>query len=214
MPITGIFTKSHPHIQAIYFDALISESSELSSAASTYPLEDRRVVPDNVAVNPLTVTLKIASSDNWFRSLAAQQGTDLAAPFALGASVTTGAVASLLSGGAAALAGLAAGAGIALAQGDTTSRSQTLLENLRALQQERILIDVVGVKGNYKNCVIIQTAQEVNAANEGAPEITVKLQQFILQESESVRSNEKLPAQDSAATQGQVFVSLGEVMAQ
>lgn len=40
MSLIGIFTKMRPQIGELYFDALLEESSELTTEVSEYPLED------------------------------------------------------------------------------------------------------------------------------------------------------------------------------
>lgn len=214
MAITGIFTKGRPQIGAFYFDAWLEESSELQTRVSEYPLEDTSTAHDNAVTQPLKLTMTVAVSDNWFKSLMGQQSGDTSTLAEIGAGVTVGAAASLLSGGAAALAGIAASIGTSLYSAGN-SRSQTLLDEIRELQRAHTLLDVVSSKGGeYKNCIITSTRQQTNRENEGGLELVVELMQLNILDTTNSKTNANLPAKDTSATQGQMTQSFGEVIPQ
>lgn len=74
MSLIEIFTKMCPQIGELYFDALLEESSELTTEVSEYPLEDGRSANDNAVYRPLIITMTVAVSDNWNKSLIAKAG--------------------------------------------------------------------------------------------------------------------------------------------
>ncbi|HAT1590643.1 phage baseplate protein [Klebsiella oxytoca] len=220
MPITGLFTRNRPKIGNLYFDALLKEGSELRTDVSEYPLETAETSQDNAVTRALTLTLEVGVSDNWYRSMIAQEESGTAELVSLGGSLTTGVAASLLSGRAAALAGVAASIGISLYEGGSgdgaqTSRSQSLLDQLRQLQRSHIPFDVVASRGaSYKNCLITNTRTETDKSTEGGLIIVVELLQLTITYDDAQKTNDNLPYKDSAATQGQVERSLGEVIVQ
>ncbi|EMB4322235.1 hypothetical protein RJ492_001207 [Pluralibacter gergoviae] len=213
MAITGIFTKTRPQIGGLYFDAWIEESTELNTTVSAYTLENATAAHDNAVTQPLKLTMTVAVSDNWFKALLGQQSGMNSMLAEIGAGITVGAAASILSGGAAGLAGIAASIGTSIYAG--ASRSQSLLDEIRELQRNHTLFNVVSSKGGeYKNCIITATRQQSKRENEGGLELVVEMMQLNILNTNNSRTNNNLPAGDTAATQGQTTESFGEVVAQ
>lgn len=214
MSIVGVFTKSRPEIGGIFFDAILEETSELRTDVSDYPLENGQTANDNAVTRPMTVTMTVAISDNPVKALMDQAG-DLSGLAGIGAGVTTGAVSSLLGGGAAALAGIAASAGLAFAVSGR-QRSEEALVNLRRLQRYNSILTIVGVSSSYDDMIITNTRVQKSKENEGGQEIVVELRALLIKNRNDSPAtiNSRLPAGDTAATQGQANVHLGEVTPQ
>ncbi|QJT80441.1 phage baseplate protein [Kosakonia sp. MUSA4] len=214
MSIVGVFTKSRPEIGGIFFDAILEETSELRTDVSEYPLENGQTANDNAVTRPMTVTMTVAISDNPVKALMDQAG-DLSGLAGIGAGVATGAVSSLLGGGAAALAGIAASAGLAFAVSGR-QRSEEALVNLRRLQRYNSILTIVGVSSSYDDMIITNTRVQKSKENEGGQEIVVELRALLIKNRNDSPAtiNSRLPAGDTAATQGQANVHLGEVTPQ
>ncbi|MFE8049321.1 phage baseplate protein [Brenneria goodwinii] len=214
MSIVGVFDKSRPEIGGIFFDAILEESSELRTDVSEYPLETGETANDNAVTRPMTVTMTVAISDNPVKALTAEAG-QFSGIAGVGAGVAVGAASSLLSGGAAALTGLAASAGLSFAASGT-KRSESALLELRKLQVEKSILTVVGINSSYDNMIITNTRVQKSKENEGGQEIVVEMRDLLIKDSNSsaTTTNSNLPAGDTAATQGQANVHLGEVTPQ
>ncbi|MEI7210799.1 phage baseplate protein [Pectobacterium carotovorum] len=214
MSIVGVFDKSRPEIGGIFFDAILEESSELRTDVSEYPLETGQTANDNAVTRPMTVTMTVAISDNPVKALMAEAG-QFSGIAGIGAGVAVGAVGSILGGGAAALAGLAASAGLAFAASGS-KRSESALLEIRKLQVEKSILTVVGVNSSYDDMIITNTRVQKNKQNEGGQEIVVEMRALLIKNrnDSAATTNRNLPAGDSAATQGQVNVNLGEVTPQ
>lgn len=214
MAFTGLFTRNRPKIGNLYFDALLKETSELRTDVSEYPLETGETAHDNAVTRPLSITMEIGVSDNWFRGLIAQQ-EELAQPLVdIGGGLTTGVAASLMSGRTAALSGIAASVGLAFYQSSQgTTRSQSLLDQLRTIQRNHETFDLVASKGaSYKNCIITNTRTESDKDSEGGLIILVDMLQLTIIHDTVEETNANLPYGDTAATQAQREVSGGEVV--
>ncbi|ANI83287.1 phage baseplate protein [Kosakonia oryzae] len=214
MSIVGVFTKSLPEIGGIFFDAILEETSEQRTNVSEYPLENGQTANDNAVTRPMTVTMTVAISDNPVKALMDQAG-DLSGLAGIGAGVATGAVSSLLGGGAAALAGIAASAGLAFAVSGR-QRSEEALVNLRRLQRYNSILTIVGVNSSYDDMIITNTRVQKSKENEGGQEIVVEMRALLIKNRNDSPAtiNSRLPAGDTAATQGQANVHLGEVTPQ
>lgn len=217
MAITGLFSRNRPKIGDLYFDALLEESSELRTDVSEFPLEDASTAQDNAVTRSLALTMTIAVSDNWYRVLMSKQSDTWAGAIGMGASLTTGMVASMLPGGVAALAGIGASVATSIYSGEfgsksKASHSQELLAQLRAMQRNHQVFELVASRGaSYKNCIITNTRTQTNKQNEGGLEIVVDLLQLTIIYDTAKETNNNLPYGDTAATQGQREVSVGEV---
>lgn len=214
MAITGLFTKNRPQIGNLYFDALLKESTELRTDVSDFPLETAETAQDNAVTRALDITMEIGVSDNWYRGLIAQQ-EELAQPLVdIGGGLTAGVAASLMSGRTAALSGIAASVGLAVYQNSQgTTRSQSLLEQLRAIQRNHETFDLIASKGaSYKNCLITNTRTEIDNETEGGLIIVVDMQQLTIIHDTVEETNANLPWGDSVTTQGQAEFAGGEVV--
>ncbi|PWC10648.1 hypothetical protein B4923_16130 [Brenneria roseae subsp. americana] len=214
MSIVGVFDKSHPEIGGIFFDAILEESSELRTDVSEYPLETGKTANDNAVTRPMTVTMTVAISDNPVKALMDEAG-QYSGVAGIGAGVAVGAASSLLSGGSAVLAGLAASAGLSFVASGT-KRSESALLELRKLQVEKSILTVIGINSSYDNMIITNTRVQKSKENEGGQEIVVEMRSLLIKDSNSGATtiNSNLPAGDTAATQGQANVHLGEVTPQ
>lgn len=214
MSIVGVFTKSRPEIGGIFFDAILEEASELRTDVSEYPLENGQTANDNAVTRPMTVTMTVAISDNPIKALMAQAG-DLSSLAGIGTGVAIGAVGSLLGSGAAAIAGIAASAGLAFAASGR-QRSEEALVNLRRLQRYNSILTIVGVSSSYDDMIITNTRVQKSKENEGGQEIVVEMRALLIKNRNDSPAtiNSRLPAGDTAATQGQANVHLGEVTPQ
>ncbi|EKS6733253.1 phage baseplate protein [Enterobacter ludwigii] len=216
MAITGLFTRNRPQIGNLYFDALLKESTELRTDVSEFPLETAETAQDNAVTRALEITMEIGVSDNWYRGLIAQQ-EELAQPLVdIGGGLTAGVAASLMSGRTAALSGIAASVGLAVYQNSHgTTRSQNLLEQLRAIQRNHETFDLVASKGaSYKNCIITSTRTEIDKETEGGLIIVVDMLQLTIIHDTVEETNANLPWGDSVTTQGQREFAGGEVITQ
>ncbi|MFC0227399.1 phage baseplate protein [Serratia aquatilis] len=217
MAITGLFTRNRPKIGNLYFDATLRETSELHTDVSEFPLETAETAHDNAVTRPLSLTMTIGVSDNWYRELMAQQEDSLAGLLGVGANITTGIAASILGGRGAMLAGIGASIATNFYSGgqSTSSRSQNLLEQLRELQRSHTPFELVSSRGStYKNCLITNTRTENSKETEGGMEIVVDLLQLTIIHDTVAETNANLPYGDTAATQAQKEVSHGEVVVQ
>ncbi|MEY8709488.1 phage baseplate protein [Mangrovibacter phragmitis] len=216
MAITGLFTRNRPQIGNLYFDALIKESTELRTDVSDFPLETAETAQDNAVTRALDITMEIGVSDNWYRGLIAQQ-EELAQPLVdIGGGLTAGMAASLMSGRTAALSGIAASVGLGVYQNSQgTTRSQSLLEQLRIIQRNHETFDLVASKGaSYKNCLITNTRTEIDKETEGGLIIIVEMKQLTIIHDTVEETNANLPWGDSVTTQGQAEFAWGEVIIQ
>ncbi|WJV60993.1 hypothetical protein PCO87_13775 [Pectobacteriaceae bacterium C52] len=215
MSIVGVFNKSRPEIGGIFFDAILEESSELRTDVSEYPLETGEKASDNAVTRPMTIVMTVAISDNPVKALMSNAG-QFSGIAGIGTGVAVGAAGSLLGGGAAALAGLAASAGLSFVASGT-KRSESALLDLRKLQVEKNILTVVGINSSYDNVIITNTRVQKNKQNEGGQEIVVEMRSLLIKnrnDDAATTINSRLPAGDSAATQGQANVHLGEVTPQ
>ncbi|KGA39091.1 phage baseplate protein [Pectobacterium carotovorum] len=215
MSIVGIFNKSRPQIRGIFFDAILEESSELRTDISEYPLETGATANDNAVTRPMTVTMTVAISDNPVKALMAQAG-QLSTLGGIGAGVAAGAVGSLLGGGTAALAGVAASIGLSVTASGN-KRSQEALDGIRWSQRNNEILTIIDSAGaSYDNMIITNTRTQRNKENEGGLELVVEMRQLVLinanRSPEAINAN--LPQNDTATTQGQANVHLGEVTPQ
>lgn len=215
MSIVNLFTKSSPEISGAFFDAILTEQTELRTEVSDYPLEDASTASDNAVTRPLTLIMTVGASDNLIKTATAEAG-EFSGLISTGSSLTVGMAASLLSGGAAALAGLGATVGAAAISAGTKKRSTTLLEAIRKIQKEKKLFDIITSKGEYKNVIITNTRQETNKENENGIELVVEMRQLTIvsRQADASTQNANLTAGDTCATQGQARVDLGEVATQ
>lgn len=216
MSIVNLFVSGRPQIGNIYFDAILTESSELRTDVSEYPLETGITANDNAVTRPLILTMTVGASDNLIKSAIAEAGS-MQGLLSAGASITAGTAASMLSGGVAALAGLGITVGTqAIVSASGTKRSMTILEKIRDLQRENTILTVVGVRGTYKNMIIVNTRQETNKENEGGLELVVEMRQLniIDRQGDASTQNANLPVNDTATTQGQATINLGQVQSQ
>lgn len=214
MAFTGLFTRNRPKIGRLYFDALIKESTELRTDVSDFPLETAETAHDNAITRALQLSMEIGVSDNWFRGLVAQQ-EELAQPLVdIGGGLSAGVAASLLSGRTAALAGVAANTGLSVYQNNKgTTRSQSLLDELRKLQRQHDTFDLVASKGTtYKNCLITNTRTDTDKETEGGLIIYVDMLQLTIIHDTAAETNASLPWGDTVTTQGQAEFSGGEVV--
>lgn len=215
MSIVGIFTQSRPEIEGIYFDAILEESSELPTEVTDFPIEDGSIGNDHAALRPLRLTMTVGISDNPYRALraaASDSGIPGAGALAgIGAGAGVGAVSGALSGPLAAAAGLGASvANAAFAAGQSASRSQSALDNLRDIQRSCRLITVVTAKGKtYENCLITNTRQTTDKQNEQGLELVIEMKQMMIINS-TIQRREILPPEDTSSTQAQREVDLGE----
>lgn len=212
MSIVGIFTRAQPSVGGYLFDAIISESTELSTESTKFPIENGSIGSDHISVNPLSLTLTVGVSDNPFRTVLSQAG-QFSALAGAGAGALTGALVGQL-GDVAALAGLGASIINAdFAAGQFFTRSQGVLDALRELQLRGQIIDVVTTKKTYEGCIISSTRQETNKENEQGLELIIELEQILIINS-FIDKEEILAPNDTAETQGQSQINIGEVSLQ
>lgn len=215
MSIVGIFTQKRPAFDVgddgIVFDATIRESSELTTDVTEFPVETGAIGHDHAVQRPLRITMRVGISDNPARALKAQATNSLAGAAGLGISQGVGSAVGQLTGDAAAAAGLGASvANAAFASGQASTRSQSALEAIREIQKRHRIIDVVGAKTQYKNCIISSTRQETNKENEQGLELVVELTQLLLIDTSP--QADQIPApNDPAATQAQEMQYLGNL---
>lgn len=217
MALVGIFSQLLPDIGGVYFDALLEESSELTTDVTEYPIETGEMGNDHAITQPLRVTMTVGLSDNPVRVLRSRERGGLGALASAGGTTIAGQAISRLSGTGAALAGIA-GQSVLLGQaaGSDGLASRSALDNIRAIQHSHALITVVGARGTYKNMIITSTRTQVTKENEGGLELVVEMKQlptFNMANNDAVIAR-NLPAGDTAATQAQPEVNLGQVALQ
>lgn len=216
MSVVGLFTNSRPAIGGLFFDAVLDESSELTTEVTEFPIEDGSVGNDHAVQRPLMLTMRVGVSDNVFRAARAA-AADVGGPIAGAASSVGGALAGTaggLIGSNAAEVGLALSvANAAFAAGQASTRSQTALEAIRDIQRRAQIITVVGAKATYDRMMIVSTRQETTKENEQSLVLVVELQQIL--EVTSQDAAQPIPApNDPAATQAQPTTDLGLVVPQ
>jgi hypothetical protein len=217
----GLFTKSRPEIDGLFFDAVIEESDELGTDVTEFPIESGDIGHDHAVQRPLSFTMRVGVSDNPFRAAraaAADSGLPLAGNLA-GAGANLGGTAvgaglGQLGGGGAAAAGVAAGAAsAAYGAGQAASRSESVLETIREKQRKNEILEVVGAKTTYDRMMITSTRRETNKENEQALELVVEMQEILAVESPF--DSEPVPApNDPASTQTQPEQDQGLKVAQ
>lgn len=215
MSIVGIFTQKRPAFDVggdgIVFDATIRESSELTTDVTEFPVETGAIGHDHAVQRPLRITMRVGISDNPARALKAQATNSLAGAAGLGISQGVGSAVGQLTGDTAVAAGLGASvANAAFASGQASTRSQSALEAIREIQKRHRIIDVVGAKTQYKNCIISSTRQETNKENEQGLELVVELTQLLLIDT-SPQGSEVPAPNDAAATQAQELRDFGNL---
>ena len=219
MSLVGIFTRSRPNIEGIFFDAVLSESDEMITEVTEFPIENGTVGNDHALQRPMMITMRVGISDNPFRALreAASSGVDsdivanaISSGTGIGASLGAGAIAGAL-GSNAALGGLAAGAiNAAYLAGQDVTRSENALEAVRTIQRQSLIIDIVTSKKEYKGCIITRTFRETTKENEQGLELVVELQQMLFLDSNVEAARVPAP-NDTADTQGRPTDNLGIV---
>lgn len=227
MSLVGIFSKSRPSIHDFVFDALLEESSEQITDVTEYPIETGEAGNDHAVQRPLRLTMTVALSDNPIKALQAKAeaaagggalGTLAGSAVGIGSSVGAGVVAGALGGAGSAISGVVGsiGGGIAGMFSTADVRSEVMLQDIRALQSMGALIDVVGAKGSYKDVMITNTRTQVTKQNEGGLELVVEMRKLIIVDLEHspLTKTENLPQNDTAATQAQPEVNLGEAALQ
>lgn len=208
MSLVGIFTKSRPSIGGRYFDAVLEESSELVTEVTRYPVEDGATGNDHAVLRPLRITMTVGVSDNVFRAIAASAGP-LGGLVSNVGGTAVGALIGKAGKGVAIGTGLLAGnISAAVSAGQPATRSQSALEEIREIQRAGLVIDVVGTKSTYQNCIITNTYQRTTKENEQGLELVVELQQLLIMDSQEAPV---LPYGDSSGTQAQPYNDLGEI---
>lgn len=231
MPIVSIFSKQRPNIGGIYFDALLEESDELQTDVTRYPIESGVEGNDHAVNRNQRFTLLVGISDNPARALAAlaSQGSvfenlsNIGLPEGAlqtiigGASgIAVGRTLSGLSGTAAALAGLGASvANASFAAGQASTRSASVLEQVRALQRSKEIIILSTSKGTYPDCIITRTSRVTNPQNENGLELAIELEQLRIMDSQTTsRGAYGVPAvNDTASTQAFPYRQYGRIQA-
>ena len=209
MSIVGIFTRARPRIGALYFDAVLSESSELLTDVTEFPIETGAIGNDHAVQRPLTLTMRVGVSDNPARALRAEAGdaTGLLAGAAVGGFL------SGVSENIAIASGIAASeVNAAYTAGQDPVRSQSVLDAVRDIQRANRIVSIVTLKRQYENVMITGTRQETNKENEGGLELIVDMKQLLTVPPEE---EDTIPAQDDpASTQAQKEEDLGQVVPQ
>lgn len=215
MSIVGLFTESRPSINVddleLYFDATLEESSELTTEVTEYPIEAGAIGNDHAVQQPLTLTMRVAISDNPFAALRARAGS--VAGNALG--TVAGGALSQLGGTAASVAGVGGGAlNAASTAGRAETRSQAALDTVRdEIQRRNRIVQVVANKKTYDDMIIVSTRQETTKDNEGGLELVIEFQQLLVVA--SVATREPIPARnDAAETQAAPAQDLGALLLQ
>ncbi len=211
MSVIGLFAQSRPSIAGLFFDAVLDESSELITEVTEFPVETGAVGNDHAVQRPLTLIMRVGVSDNPSRALRAL-ASDAGGPIAGNlAGTAIGAGIGQLSTSVAVAAGLSGSlANAAFAAGQARTRSQSALEDMRTLQRENKIIDVVGIKGSYKNMMITATRQGTTKENEQSLELVVEMRQLLTITSPLVQKPIPAP-NDPAFTQAQPEADLGLV---
>lgn len=217
MSIVGIFTQVRPQIGGIYFDATLSEATELITDVTEFPIESGAVGSDHAVQRPLSITMRVGISDNPSRAARAIAGDTLGSLAGNVAGIAVGQAIQQLPASVAALAGEAhsrIGSSIvnnaASAAGSASTRSRSALDAIRRVQRANALINVVSSKQTYKNCMITNTRQETNKENEQGLELVVEMRQLIIIPVGDT-GEAQLPANDDVSTQGQPLQRLGLV---
>lgn len=215
MAITGIFTQKRPAFDiggdGIVFDSTLTESSELVTDVTEFPVETGVIGNDHAVQRPLRITMRVGISDNPARAIRAEASDSLSGVTGAGIGQGVGSAVGQLSGGAAAAAGLGASiANAAYAAGQANTRSQSALDAIRDLQKRNRIIDVVGAKRIYENCMITSTRQETNKENEQGLELVVELTQLVLVDT-SPQSPPTPAPNDPAETQAQAIRDFGRL---
>lgn len=180
MSIVGIFTNARPKIGGLYFDATLEESTELQTDVTEFPIENGSIGNDHAVNRPLRLSMRVGISDNAFRAARAAIPEGFGTLGGIAGTQAIGGALSAVPASVAAAAGLGASvANAAYLAGQATTRSQSALESIREVQGAKALIDVVGLKREYKNCLITNTRQETNKENEQALELVVEMTQLI-----------------------------------
>lgn len=221
MSFVGLFTKSRPEIAGLFFDAIIEENDELTTDVTEFPIETGDVGHDHAVQRPLKLTMRVGVSDNPFRAAraaAADSGLPLAGNLSgLGANLggtAIGAGLGQLGGTSAGVAGVAAGAANAgFAAGQDTTRSQSVLEEIRGIQRRNEIIEVVGAKTSYDRIMITGTRRETNKENEQSLELVVEMQE-IMAVASPFESDPTPAPNDEASTQGQPEQDQGQKVPQ
>lgn len=209
MSIFGVFSQSRPSIGGEYFDAVLSESTELITDVTEFPIESGAIGSDHAVQRPLLITMRVGISDNPSRAARAEAG-DLLGPLAGNlAGAAIGGVVGQLGGDLAVAAGLGVtAANAARNAGQARTRSQSSLDTIRDIQRRNELINVVGTKREYPNCLITNTRQETNKENEQALELVVEMRQLIIVPIEG-ETDEIIAPNDPASTQAAPLQNLG-----
>jgi len=209
MSIVGIFTQQRPRFYdpdsdtGLYFDATLEESTELQTDVTQFPIENGTVGHDHAVQRPLSLIMRVGISDNAARAARAE-ASDLGGE-ALGnvGSAIVGAGLGQVTSGL-----VTGNVSAAYQAAQATTRSQSALESIREIQRRNLLINVVGPKTEYENCLIVNTRQETTKENEQALELVVELRQLITVG--PPRGGNEVPT-DSASTQAQPLNDLGRV---
>lgn len=219
MAITGVFTQRRPVIAGLVFDATITESTEMVTDVTEFPIETGAVGNDHAVQRPLRITMRVGISDNPARAIRALATDPIPG---VGGEIVAGATGVVigqgvgtavggLGGDAASAAGVNATlANAAYSAGQPTTRSQSALDAIRDIQKRNRIIDVVGAKTQYENCMITSTRQETNKENEQGLELVVEMQQLILVDT-SPRTPATPAQNDPAGTQAQAPRDLGRL---
>lgn len=217
MSLVGIFSKSRPSIDGLFFDALLEESSEQITDVTEYPLESGAIGNDHAVTRPLRLTMTVALSDNPVKAALASASipdslSGIAGPLV---GIVGGAAIGALGGAAAAGAGIAGSVLSRYAPGLVGSgelRSSGVLKTIREIQSSNSFITVVGAKEAYDNMMITNTRVQITKQNEGGLELVVEMRRLLVVDDELnqaiVAAN--LPPGDTASTQAQPEVNIGE----
>jgi len=221
MSLVGIFSKSRPSINGLFFDALLEESSEMITDVTEYPLESGAIGNDHAVTRPLRLTMTVALSDNPIKAMLASESipdgwAGVASKAGPLVGIAAGAAIGALGGAAAAGAGLAGSVLSRYAPGLVGSgelRSSGVLKTIREIQSANSFITVVGAKEAYDNVMITNTRVQITKQNEGGLELVVEMRRLLVMDNEAnqaiVAAN--LPPGDTASTQAQPGVNIGEV---
>ena len=209
MSIVGVFTRQRPQIGDFYFDATLSENTQLSTEVTQFPVEAGFVGNDHAVQQPLRITMRLGMTDNLFRAARYALPTRLGAAAGNLGGAAVGAGLAQLGG----LGSTAAGVGIEAASaayqaGQATTRTQAALDTVRAIQRANVPVTLVTLKKEYQNCLITDTRQETNKENENGLELVVEFVEMVTVERPSGGTEEAAPG-DTAATQGAETESLG-----
>ena len=212
MSVVGVFVSRRPAIGGLFFDAVLEESSELTTEVTEFPIEDGSVGNDHAVQRPLMLTMRVGVSDNVFRAARAA-AADVGEPLAGVGGALAGSAGGLIGSNAAEVGLALSVANASYAAGQASTRSQTVLEAIREIQRRAQIITVVASKATYDRMMIVNTRQETTKENEQSLELVIELQQIL--EVTSQDAAEPIPApNDPAATQVQPTTDLGLVIPQ